>query len=163
MGPASRGRVRGSGGLVPAEALTTAASVEPDGEPGAAWLIVQNDRVALGTGEGALTAGGSEAGEGGAAVGGDRCAGDVDGAGLAVLNVSDWVTWGDVSAPVTRSTSAAPYARGVSSFLMAEGRGSFWITCATMPPWEVEPPCARPQAIMMACARKFSCLSMPSS
>src|SRR5438034_11643541 len=91
MGPASRGRVRGSGGLVPAEALTTAASVEPDGEPGAAWLIVQNDRVALGTGEGALTAGGSEAGEGGAAVGGDRCAGDVDGAGVA----ASWIVVSD--------------------------------------------------------------------
>ena len=33
MGPAIR--VRGSGGLVPAEALTAAAGVEPDGEPSA--------------------------------------------------------------------------------------------------------------------------------
>ena len=56
VGPASR--VRGSGGLVAAEALTAAGRVEPDGEPGAAWLVVQNNGVALGTGEGALTVGG---------------------------------------------------------------------------------------------------------
>ena len=80
MGPASR--VRGSGGLVSAEALTAAAPVEPDSEPGGGWAVVQNNGVANGIGEGALTAGGGEAGEGGAAVGGDRCAGDVDGLAL---------------------------------------------------------------------------------
>src|SRR6266403_547170 len=35
--------------------------------------------------------------------------------GLAVVYVSDWITWGEVSVPVTRSTSAAPYARGTGS------------------------------------------------
>ena len=37
--------------------------------------------------EGALTAGGGDAGEGSAAVGGNRCAGDVDGAGVAASRV----------------------------------------------------------------------------
>ena len=69
----------GSGGLVPAHALTAAGRVEPDSEPSAGWLVVQNNGVAEGIGEGALTVGSGEAGEGGAAVGGDRCAGDVDG------------------------------------------------------------------------------------
>src|SRR6516162_901601 len=84
--------------------------------------------------------------------------------GLAVLNVSDWVMLGEVSGPVTRSTSAAPYARGtgLNSFLTARGRGRFWIAWDTIPPREPER-CAWPQAIIMAPARKFSCLSMPSS
>ena len=76
MGPASR--VRGIGGLVAAEALTAAGRIEPDGEPGGVSAIVQKNRVALGTGKGALTAGVGDAGEGSAAVGGDRCAGYVD-------------------------------------------------------------------------------------
>ena len=59
MGPASR--VRGSGGLVSAQALTAAGRVEPDGEPGGVSAIVQNNRVAHGTGKGALTAGGGDA------------------------------------------------------------------------------------------------------
>src|SRR6478752_6192903 len=53
MGPASR--VRGIGGLVATEALSAAACVEPDGEPGGVSAIVQNNRVALGTSKGALT------------------------------------------------------------------------------------------------------------
>ena len=81
MGPASR--VRGSGGLVSTEALTAAGPIEPDGEPGGGGAIVQNNRVAHGIGEGALTAGGGDAGEGSAAVGGDRCAGDIDRTGVA--------------------------------------------------------------------------------
>ena len=47
MGPASR--VRGIGGLVAAQALTAAACVEPDGEPGGVSAIVQKNRVTLGT------------------------------------------------------------------------------------------------------------------
>ena len=81
MSPAIR--VRRSGRLIAAQALTAAASVEPDGKPGASWAIVQNNGVAHGIGEGALTAGGGEAGESGAAVGRDRCAGDVNGADVA--------------------------------------------------------------------------------
>ena len=41
MGPAIR--VRGSGGLVTAEALGAAARVEPDGEPGAGRAVVENN------------------------------------------------------------------------------------------------------------------------
>src|SRR5438067_2512626 len=70
MDPASR--VRGIGGLVPAEALTAAALVEPDCEPGTGWFVVQNNGVAHGTAERALAAGGGDAGEGGSAVVGDR-------------------------------------------------------------------------------------------
>src|SRR5207245_2453899 len=83
VGPASRGGVPGSGGLEPAEALTAAGTVEPDGEPGGGWAVVQSNGVANGIGERALTAGGGEAGEGVAAIGGVRCAGDVDGGGVA--------------------------------------------------------------------------------
>ena len=70
------------------------------------------------------------------------------------MNVSDCVTFGDVSAPVTRSTSVAPYARGANAFLIASNNAL-----------EAEgvPPCASPHAIMIAPARKFSCLSIPSS
>src|SRR5437667_6679883 len=78
--------------------------------------------------------------------------------GLAQLNVSDWVTLGKVSGWLIRSTSAAPYVRGNNSFLMARGSGIFWTNWETMPPREAEPPCAWPQATMMAPARKFSIL-----
>src|SRR5207245_2742491 len=81
MGPAIR--VPGSGGVVPAEALTATAHVKPDSVPSAGWAVVQNNGVALGIGEGALTGGGGEADEGVGAVSGDRCTGDVDGAGVA--------------------------------------------------------------------------------
>ena len=81
MGPAIR--VRGIGGLVPAEASSRAAGVEPDGEPSAGWAVVQNNGVAFSSIEGALTVPLSEASEGGAAIGGDRCARDVDGVGQA--------------------------------------------------------------------------------
>ena len=37
--------------------------------------------------------------------------------GLLAVNVSDWVTFGEISAPVTRSTSVVPKARGVNSAL----------------------------------------------
>ena len=64
-------RVRGIGGLVPADALTAAGRIEKDSKPSAGWLVVQSNGVAKGIGEGALTGGPSETGEGGAAVGGD--------------------------------------------------------------------------------------------
>src|SRR5205823_15074324 len=88
MGPAIR--VRRVGGLIPAETLAAAERVQPDGEPGSSWLIVQKNRVTNGTGEGALTGltgwsvvGTGEAGEGVAAVCGGGCAGDVDGRDVA--------------------------------------------------------------------------------
>ncbi|PYI95956.1 MAG: hypothetical protein DME98_14490 [Verrucomicrobia bacterium] len=49
MGPAIR--VRRVGGLIPAETLAAAERVQPDGEPGSSWLIVQKNGVANGTGE----------------------------------------------------------------------------------------------------------------
>ena len=73
------------------------------------------------------------ASEGAATVSGDRCAGDVNWAGVAAsrvivgndnlvrvtwllaVNVSDCVTLGNVSVPVTRSTSVVPYASGANS------------------------------------------------
>ena len=58
--------------------------------------------------------------------------------------------------PVTRSTSAAPYAKGANRFLIKRPIGPRVEV-------EVETPGASPQAIMMAPARKFSCLSMPFS
>src|SRR5205085_8589925 len=67
MSPA--GSVRGSRGLVPTETLRAAQCIKPDCEPGAAWFVVQSNGVALGTGEGALTAGSDEAGVGGAPIG----------------------------------------------------------------------------------------------
>src|SRR4029450_10693718 len=81
MGPPIRTPWRG--GLVPAEALTAAARVEPDREPSAGWPVVQNNRVAQGTGEWALAVGLGQSGEGRAAVSGDRCARDIDGARVA--------------------------------------------------------------------------------
>ena len=76
VGPAKR--IGGIGGLVAAQALAAAARIEPDGEPGAGRAVVENNRVAQGTGKGALAAGVGDAGEGSAAVGGDRRAGYVD-------------------------------------------------------------------------------------
>src|SRR5947209_19117459 len=73
--------------------------------------------------------------------------------GLAVVNVSDWVTLGKLSAPVIRSTSVLPNARGDNSF---------WASLENALPCEALPPSDRPQKIIMAPARKFSCLSMPS-
>ena len=90
MGPAVW--IPGSGGIITAHAATAAARVDPDGVPSGGRAIVQNNGVALGTGEGALTddgtassdIGAGEAVKSQATVGGDRCAGDVD--------------WGDVTA-----------------------------------------------------------------
>src|SRR5216684_1996892 len=87
MGPAIR--VRRSGGLVPAKTPTAAARVNPGGIPSAGWLVVQNNGVAKSVGEGALTVGLGEAGEGGAPVGGDRCAGDVVAGGASRVVVGD--------------------------------------------------------------------------
>jgi hypothetical protein len=73
--------IGGGGGLVSADALTAAGRVKKDSEPNAGWTVVQNNGVAKGILERTLAVGGGEAGEGGAAIGGDRCAGDVDGVG----------------------------------------------------------------------------------
>ncbi|PYK37736.1 MAG: hypothetical protein DME60_12100 [Verrucomicrobia bacterium] len=81
MGPTIR--VPGSGGLVSAQALTAAGSVKPHSVPSVGWPVEENNGVAHGIRERALTAGEGEAAKGGAAVGGDRSPGDVDGAGVA--------------------------------------------------------------------------------
>src|SRR5262249_29896384 len=70
MSPAIRAPRRG--GLVSAETLAAAAHIEPDGKPSAGWAVVQNNRIAHGVGEGALAAGDGKAGEGVAAISGDR-------------------------------------------------------------------------------------------
>jgi len=54
---------------------------------------------------------------------------------------------------VIRLTSAPPYARGVAASSC----------CISSEKFEAEPPCASPQAIMIAPARILSCLSMPSA
>jgi len=76
MSPA-RG-IRGSGGFVPAKSLTTAGDIEPHREPGIGCAVVQTNGVTQRILEGALTVGRGKAGEGSAAVGGKRRAGDVD-------------------------------------------------------------------------------------
>src|SRR5207244_3075730 len=81
MSPAIR--VRRSGRFIPTEALTAAGNVQPDGEPSVSGLVIQSNRITQGIGKRALTAGGSDAGECGAAVVGERCAGDVDRVGVA--------------------------------------------------------------------------------
>src|SRR5262249_25465428 len=60
---------------------------------------------------------------------------------------------GLVSVPVIRLTSAPPYARGVAASTC----------CMSSAKLEAEPPCASPQAIMIAPARMLSCLLMPSA
>ena len=72
--PASR--VQRISGLEPAQGAAPVA-VEPDGEPGAGWFVVQNNGVAKGVVKGASTGGGRDAGEGGPAVRGARYAGEV--------------------------------------------------------------------------------------
>src|SRR5438270_768644 len=71
-------RVVGREGLVAAKTLTAARGIEPDRNPIAGWLVVQNNGIAKGVVEGALTIGLGEPGKSGAAIGGDRGAGDVD-------------------------------------------------------------------------------------
>ena len=61
-------RIRGIGGLVPADAKTAAGRVDKDSKPSAGWLVVQSNGVAKRIGEWALTVGLGETGEGGAAV-----------------------------------------------------------------------------------------------
>ena len=65
------------------DAATTAAGVDPDGEPSLGWLVVEKNGVTLRTSKGALTAGGGDPGKRRAAVGRARYAGDVDRAGVA--------------------------------------------------------------------------------
>jgi hypothetical protein len=79
MGPASS--IRGSGGLISAEALSAAGCVKPDGEPGARWFVVQSYRVAHGSGEGTLAGSSSDTRKRRAPIGGDRRARNVDGTG----------------------------------------------------------------------------------
>src|SRR6266496_910418 len=76
--------------------------------------------------------------------------------GLAVVNVSDWVTLGKLSVPVIRSTSVLPNARGAVRLLTSLKK------CFLPPEVEALPPSDRPQKIITAPARKFSCLSMTS-
>jgi hypothetical protein len=85
MGPASS--IRGSSGLVSAEALTAAALVQPQGEPSPSWLVVQCNRVPNGPAKGALAVSGGDACERRAAIGGDRCAGDVNRVGIAASRI----------------------------------------------------------------------------
>src|SRR6476620_829866 len=66
---------------------------------------------------------------------------------------------GEVSGWLTRSTSAAPKAMGANNFWKNRPMGPR-VEVAEV---EVEPPGARPQAIMIAPARKFSCLLIPFS
>src|SRR6266496_6013243 len=72
----SASRVNRISGLEPDQGAAPIA-VEPDGEPGAGWFVVQNNGVAKGKVEGASTGGGGDAGEGGPAVRGARYAGEV--------------------------------------------------------------------------------------
>ena len=67
MGPAIR--VRRSGGLVAAQSAAS-VSVDPNREPSARWFVVQNNGIAKGVGEWALTIRLGEPGESGAAVSG---------------------------------------------------------------------------------------------
>jgi hypothetical protein len=70
MSPAIR--VVGRGGLVAAKTLTTARTIQPDGHPKTRRLVVQNNWIAKGIVEGALTVSLGKTGEGGAAIGGER-------------------------------------------------------------------------------------------
>ena len=126
--------IRGSGGLIPAEALTTAADVEPDGKEGAAGTVIKNHWIAESILKGALTIGLGEAGEGSTAIGRDGRRGDVDrtgsdisrvvvgdddlfgSSGLAETNVSDWVMCVPASVcGLIRSTSVPPSSGARSS------------------------------------------------
>jgi hypothetical protein len=80
MGPAI-GVLR-SAGLVAAEAAGALRVDDPDGEPLPAYLVVENNGITQGIVEGALPIGPCKAGKGEAAVGRDRCAGDVDRVGI---------------------------------------------------------------------------------
>src|SRR5207253_9440767 len=63
MSPAIR--VVGRGGLVAAKTLTAARGIQPNRNPIARWLVVQNNRIAKGIVEGALTVRFGETGESG--------------------------------------------------------------------------------------------------
>ena len=74
MGPAIW--VRGIGGLKPAQGAARVA-IDPDSEPSAGGLVVDNNRIAKGIGKGATTAAIGHAGEGQSAVVGNRQAREV--------------------------------------------------------------------------------------
>jgi len=74
-----------------------------------------------------------------------------------VVNVSDWVTSGKVSVAVIRSTSVVPYVTGAIALCTSLENG---LEDTASPG---SPPSALPHYIIIAPARKFSCLSMPSS
>src|SRR5206468_3747504 len=78
--------------------------------------------------------------------------------GFAVVNVSDCVVLGNVSAPVTRLTSPAPYARGARG----DGR-SFWTSREKAFVAEGVPPLPSPQLSMRSPHLRPSILSMPFS
>ena len=69
--------VRGIGVLIPTQGAAR-SPVEPHSKPSLGWLVIQNNRITKGILERAW----SEAGEGGAAVGRERYAGDVDRVGV---------------------------------------------------------------------------------
>jgi hypothetical protein len=81
MGPAIR--IVRSGGAVAADALTAAPPIKPRSHPSAGRFVVQNNRVAKGIVEGALTVSLSQARKRCATVCGDRRSGDVDRVGIA--------------------------------------------------------------------------------
>src|SRR5256885_4975918 len=81
MSPAIR--VVGREGLVAIQTLTAAGRIEPNRNPIAGSLVGQNNGIAKGIVEGALTSGLGEPGKSGAAIGGDRCARNVDGVKVA--------------------------------------------------------------------------------
>src|SRR5882724_5353207 len=85
MGPAIR--IRRSSRLIAAKTLTAAASVKPDAEPRAAWLVVENNRVAKRIIEWALTACLGQARKRCTAVGGNSRARDVDGRCVAASRI----------------------------------------------------------------------------
>src|SRR4029077_5273324 len=78
--------------------------------------------------------------------------------GFAVVNVSDCVVLGNVSAPVTRLMSPAPYVRGARA-----GGSSFWTSREKALVAEGVPPHPSPQLSMMSPHLRPSILSTPSS
>jgi hypothetical protein len=85
MGPVVR--VPWSRRLVATKPLSAARSVKPDREPGAAWLVVENNRIAQRSVEWALTIRPGKTIKAQTAVGRDRCTGDVDGVGVPASRV----------------------------------------------------------------------------
>ena len=131
--------------------------------------LYRDNGVAKGIGERALAAGGGDAGEGGSAVGGDREAGEIAGGGASRIVVGDdhleGVIW------ISRSVCLRldNVRRGLGAGDQVDVRGAkqgrpntlFGQSAEGSKGAEAEPPSASWQKIMMAPARKFSCLSIP--